>query len=165
MNLEIKLIGEIAELQPVLNVLANGNTKTVAPAGAKNPTPKAAPVADADEEEEKPAKAAAPAPKAAPKPAAKAPAPKAAPKPKAEEADEAVDFDDMDEEAQLAEIVKVATRFTKKGKTNDIKKLLTLFDAPKASSLDAAVYSDFFGLLTRYADGEDVDALVDEFSV
>lgn len=170
MNIEIKLVGELNELQPVLNVLTGAGTKAAAAPARTAPAAankvKAETAEDAGEEEtEKPVKAAGPAKKAAPAPAAKqaaGPAKKAA---KPAPAEEEVDFSEMEEEDQLAEIVKVATRFTKKGKTADIKQLLNLFDAQKATSLDPATYGEFYGLLTRYADGEAVEDLVAEYEI
>ena len=167
MNIEIKLIGEIADakMQNVLNVLANGQaTAKEAPAEEKaKPAAKVAskPVAKEEAAEEvneapKPAPKATPAPKAA---AAPKPAPKA--KPVAEEED----FNELDEDAQLEAIKKEVTKHTKKGKTSDIKQLLGLFDVGRASDLDPATYGEFFDLVKRYSAGETAEDIVESFAV
>lgn len=166
MNIELKLVGDLNELAPVLNILTGQTVNTVAKGPAKTAAQKPAAAVEvaAEDEDEKPApKAAAKAP--APKPgAAKAPAAKA-PAKKPAAAEEAVAFDDMEEEDQLAELVRFATSFTKKGRTAEIKQLVSLFDAPKASSLDPAVYGEFYGLLERLKDGETAEDIVDSYAV
>lgn len=73
--------------------------------------------------------------------------------------DEAPDFADMDEDAQLEEIKAYVTRNTKKGKSADVKALLAFMDAGRASELAPDQYVDFYDLIVRYTAGEAVDVL------
>lgn len=135
-----------------------------APAAAEKPADTATPTSGETTPEPKAAapKAAAPAPAAkaaAPAPAAKAAAPKAvAAKPTPAAAPKAVDvaFEDLDGEAQLESLKAYVTKFTKKGKSADIKALLAPYGAGKVSELEADSYVDFNAVLDRYAGGESV---------
>lgn len=159
MKIEVNVNVELG--QATINALAlvlGGTPAAAAPAVKKETKPAVAAKATAedttDSEATKPAAAPSPAPKAA------APAPKAAaPKP-AEE-----DFDAMDEDAQLEAIKKQVTKHTKKGFSKDIKQLLNIFDADRATNLDTAVYRQFFDLINRYGAGESIDAIVEEYAV
>jgi pyruvate/2-oxoglutarate dehydrogenase complex dihydrolipoamide acyltransferase (E2) component len=166
MNVELKLQGELndATMIAVLGVLTGDN----APVAKKA----AAPAAQA-EKAEPAAKAAAPAAKAA-TPAKAAPAAKAekATPAKAAKPAQLSDEDKIaemvalgDAEEQLAYIQTDVTKLTKKGKTADVKKLLAIYDSPKVSELDPAVYEDFYGLLLRFAGGESADEIVESFEV
>jgi len=172
MNVEIKLVGELkdATMQTVLNVLADHTgcaPKAAAPKAVAKV--KAETAEDSEETETSPKASAAPAPKsgAAKGPAPKGPAPKAAPKgpaPKAAPAEE-IDFDGMEEEDQLAEIVRLSTTFTKKGRSADIRTLVGIFDANRASELDPAVYGEYYSLLNRMKAGESAEDLAAENAV
>lgn len=83
-----------------------------------------------------------------PKPQAAAPAAK----PKAEKAS----FEDLDDETKLAEIQALVTKATKKGKSADVKFLLSNFEATRASNLAPEQYDDFYGVMQRYHAGEAV---------
>jgi hypothetical protein len=78
--------------------------------------------------------------------------------PKKEEA--AADFDSLDDDAKLEAIKTEVTKHTKKGKSADIKALLTGFDAGRASELDAERYGDFYAAIQRYGKGETVEAIL-----
>lgn len=110
--------------------------------GATTPAPKAAaPKAD-------------PAPAAAPKPAAAKPAPKAAaPKPAAPAA---VEFADLDDAGKLEALKAHVTKHTKKGKSKDIRLLLTPYEVERAGDLKPEDYDGFNEVLQRYTDGESV---------
>lgn len=119
------------------------------------PTPKVEPKAEALKDET-----------AAPKPEA----PKAEPeKPTrtrrtkeqiaAEEAQTANGWDDMDDDAKLEAIKAEVTKHTKKGKSADIKFLLSNFDAGRASELAPEDYDAFFDAITRYGKGESVEKI------
>lgn len=92
--------------------------------------------------------------KAAPveKPAKEVKAPKA-------EKQKADDFDDLDDDAKLEAIKTEVTKHTKKGKSADIKALLSHFDAARASELAAESYNDFYQAIKRYGAGESVAAI------
>ena len=122
---------------------------------ANTPTPKVEPKAEAPKEET-----------AAPKPEA----PKAEPeKPTrtrrtkeqiaAEEAQTANGWDEMDDDAKLEAIKAEVTKHTKKGKSADIKFLLSNFDAGRASELAPEDYDAFFDAITRYGKGESVEKI------
>lgn len=88
------------------------------------------------------------------KPAApKAEAPKAPVKPKK---DEPVPFEEMDDEAKLDTIKAEVTKHTKKGKSADIKFILSNFEAGRASELDPDNYAAFYNAIVRYGKGEDL---------
>lgn len=74
------------------------------------------------------------------------------------------EFEDLDADEQLEAIQKVVVRHTKKGKTADIRQLLGLFDVRKASELDEESYSQFYDLINRYAGGEEVEDIIEEFA-
>lgn len=113
--------------------------------------------AAAKAEDEAPAKAPA---KEAVKEAEAAPARRrrAAAKEEAPAADD-VAFEDLSTDDQLADLQKRITKHTKKGKTADIKELLSVFDAGRASELDAKDYVEFSDALARYDAGETVDEI------
>lgn len=116
----------------------------------------AAPAPDFNTAKEKviPAKAAVEEPKEEKKPAApKAEAPKAPAKPKK---DEPTPFEEMDDEAKLDTIKAEVTKHTKKGKSADIKFILSNFEAGRASELDPDNYAAFYNAIVRYGKGEDL---------
>lgn len=77
----------------------------------------------------------------------------------AEEAQTANGWDDMDDDAKLEAIKAEVTKHTKKGKSADIKFLLSNFDAGRASELAPEDYDAFFDAITRYGKGESVETL------
>lgn len=79
---------------------------------------------------------------------------------KAEPKQDAPAFEDLDEDAQLEAIKAEVTKHTKKGKSADIKALLSGFDAGRASELDPATYGDFMDAVKRYGAGESVDDII-----
>lgn len=79
-----------------------------------------------------------------------------APKAKAPKKDEPTPFEELDDEAKLAEIQTQITKGTKKGKSADIKFLLQNFEANRASNLAVEQYDDFYNALMRYYGGEAV---------
>ena len=113
------------------------------------PTPKVEPKAEAPKEET-----------AAPKPEApKADVSKTEPEKRtrrtkeqiaAEEAQTANGWDEMDDDAKLEAIKAEVTKHTKKGRSADIKFLLSNFDAGRASELAPEDYDAFFDAITRY---------------
>lgn len=140
-----------------LKATAKAAAPKSAPAAAEKPADTATPTSGETTPEPKAAapKAAAPAPAkaaaaAAPKAVAAKPTPAAAPK--------AVDvaFEDLDGGAQLEALKAYVTKFTKKGKSADIKALLAPYGAGKVSELEADSYVDFNAVLDRYAAGESV---------
>lgn len=110
--------------------------------------------------EEAPAKEAKAPAKEAVKEAEAAPARRrrAAAKEEAPAADD-VAFEDLSTDDQLADLQKRITKHTKKGKTADIKELLSVFDAGRASELGAKDYVEFSDALARYDAGETVDEI------
>lgn len=131
------------------------------------PAPKAATAADTAAAAATPSSGTTtPAPKAAaPKPAAKAaaPAPKAAtpaPKPAAAPAD--VAFEDLDDAAKLEALKAAVTKHTKKGKSKDIKLLLSPYAVERVSDLQAEDFDGFYDVITRYTDGETVGDIFPE---
>lgn len=82
-------------------------------------------------------------------------APKAPAKPAAE------DFDALDDDAKLEAIKTEVTKHTKKGKSADIKALLTHFDAGRASELAVEQYGEFYQAIKRYGAGETVEAITE----
>ncbi len=79
--------------------------------------------------------------------------------PKADAKPKAADFDDLDDDAKLEAIKTEVTKHTKKGKSADIKALLTHFDAGRASELAPEQYGDFYNAILRYGKGESVAAI------
>ena len=77
----------------------------------------------------------------------------------AEEAQTANGRGDMDDDAKLEAIKAEVTKHTKKGKSADIKFLLSNFDAGRASELAPEDYDAFFDAITRYGKGESVETL------
>lgn len=77
----------------------------------------------------------------------------------AEEAKTANGWDEMDDDAKLEAIKAEVTKHTKKGKSADIKFLLSNFDAGRASELTPEDYDAFFDAITRYGKGENVEAI------
>lgn len=77
-------------------------------------------------------------------------------------ADEALTVDgwgDMDDGAKLEAIKTEVTKHTKKGKSADIKFLLSQFDAGRASELSPEDYDAFFDAIIRYGKGESVEKI------
>jgi len=103
----------------------------------------------------KPVKTEAPAKTEVPAPVAKTEAPAKVETPKAEKAN----FADLDDDAKLEAIKTEVIKHTKKGKSADIKALLTHFDAGRASELAPEVYGDFYNAIQRYGKGETVEAI------
>lgn len=77
----------------------------------------------------------------------------------ADEAQTANGWDDMDDDAKLEAIKTEVTKHTKKGKSADIKFLLSNFDAGRASELAPEDYDAFFDAITRYGKGESVETI------
>lgn len=77
----------------------------------------------------------------------------------AEEEKTANGFADMDDDAKLEAIKTEVTKHTKKGKSADIKFLLSNFDAGRASELAPEDYDAFFDAITRYGKGESVEKI------
>lgn len=77
----------------------------------------------------------------------------------AEEAQTANGWDDMDDDAKLEAIKAEVTKHTKKGKSADIKFLLSNFDAGRASELAPEDYDAFYDAITRYGKGESVEKI------
>lgn len=77
----------------------------------------------------------------------------------AEEAQTANGWDEMDDDAKLEAIKAEVTKHTKKGKSADIKFLLSNFDAGRASELAPEDYDAFFDAITRYGKGESVETI------
>lgn len=125
------------------------------PKAAAPAKPAAARPAPTKVEDEEAVQDETPAPKPAPKAAAPAPKPAAA-KPAAPA------FEELDEEAQLEEIKVQVTKHTKKGKSADIKTLLSGFGANRASELATSDYQGFYDAVARYSAGEDVNEIVND---
>jgi hypothetical protein len=77
----------------------------------------------------------------------------------AEEAQTANGWNEMDDDAKLDAIRSEVTKYTKKGKSADIKFLLSNFDANRASELAPEDYDAFFDAITRYGKGESVESI------
>lgn len=77
----------------------------------------------------------------------------------AEEAQTANGWDKMDDDAKLEAIKAEVTKHTKKGKSADIKFLLSNFDAGRASELAPEDYDAFFDAITRYGKGESAETI------
>lgn len=69
-------------------------------------------------------------------------------------------FEDLEDDAKLEAIKTEVTKHTKKGKSADIKALLSSFDAGRASELAPEQFNDFHQAITRYGAGESVDAII-----
>jgi type IV secretory pathway VirB10-like protein len=103
-------------------------------------------------------------PKPQPEPAKEEPAPKAEMRRTrrtkeqiaAEEAEASNGWDDMDDDAKLEAIKVEVTKHTKKGKSADIKFMLSNFDAGRASELNPEDYEAFYNAITRYGKGESI---------
>lgn len=79
------------------------------------------------------------------------------------EAPKEVPFVDRSEADQLKEIMRVVTLVSKKkGGGDDVREMLSVFDAGKSSELDPADYVEFFAGLERYRAGESVDEIYPE---
>ena len=88
------------------------------------------------------------------------PAAKTRTRSKARDEDEAPKFEDMSEDEQLNEIkAKVTLTTKKKGGADDVRELLGVFDAGRASELDPKDYVEFYDVLNRYRAGESVDEI------
>jgi hypothetical protein len=68
-------------------------------------------------------------------------------------------FEDLDEAEQLEAIKAEVTKHTKRGKSGDIKALLTYFDAGRVSELPTEQYPAFMDALGRYGKGESIDTI------
>lgn len=77
----------------------------------------------------------------------------------AEEARTANGWAEMDDDAKLEAIKSEVTKHTKKGKSADIKFLLSNFDAGRASELAPEDYDAFFDAITRYGKGERIETI------
>lgn len=76
-----------------------------------------------------------------------------------DEARTANGWDEMDDDARLEAIKTEVTKHTKKGKSADIKFLLSKFDAGRASELAPEDYDAFFDAIARYGKGESVEKI------
>lgn len=116
---------------------------SVAPAAPSIPTPPAAPKA--------------PAAPAAPK------APAATKEPKAPKAP-AVAFETLDEEGKREAVKKLTTKWSKKGKTTDIKALFAAYGAANVESVDASYLDHFnWAISTFDSNGQDMAAVLSTF--
>ncbi len=77
----------------------------------------------------------------------------------AEEPEKANGWDEMDDDAKLEAIKTEITKHTKKGKSADIRFLLSNFDAGRASELNPEDYNAFFDAITRYGNGESIEKI------
>lgn len=77
----------------------------------------------------------------------------------AEEAQTANGWDEMDDDAKLEAIKAEVTKHTKKGKSADIKFLLSNFDAGRASELAPEDYDAFYDAIGRYGKGESLEKI------
>ena len=77
----------------------------------------------------------------------------------ADEAQTANGWNEMDDDAKLEAIKTEVTKHTKKGRSADIKFLLSNFDAGRASELTPEDYDAFFDAITRYGKGESVETI------
>lgn len=68
-------------------------------------------------------------------------------------------FADLDGDAKLEKIKSTVTKYTKVGKSADIKFMLAQFEAGRASELAVADYDAFFAALQRYGAGEKPDEI------
>lgn len=139
-------VNVIVELGPQTLALLTGGM-TTAPASKQSVVAAAQPKADAPETTKA---------ETAPK---KTETPKAAAKPKKEDP---APFEDLDDETKLSEIQAQVTKGTKKGKSADIKFLLSNFDAKRASELSPDQYDAFYDAITRYHKGEEVTDIFPE---
>lgn len=64
-------------------------------------------------------------------------------------------WDGIDDEAKLEAIKSEVTKHVKKGKSSDIKALLSIFDADRVSELNPMDYDAFFDTIIRYGEDED----------
>lgn len=159
--MEVKLNVTIELGEKTLGLISALSGASAPATKAEPKTAKLAPVKDEQEAEAPKEEKAAPAPKAPAASTGKAtPAPKAAttakpaaPAPKAK----ADDFGDLDAEGQLEAIKAQVTKHTKKGKSADIKALLSNFGVAKASELEEGDYADFHAAISRYTAGETVE--------
>lgn len=115
---------------------------TMKGAAVPQQTESAAPTAEKDKSEKAPRGGGAGSSKAAPKEEPKAPA-----------------FADLSEEEQIEAIKAEVTRHTKRGKSADIKALLTFVGVARVSELQGDDITAFMALVQRYGAGETVDAL------
>lgn len=132
-----------------LTAILTGNAAAAAKTPAKAKTQDAAEMAVVKEAEE------VKAPKAkADKPVGTKPGPKG------KNAMAAEAFAGLDAEDQLEAIKTEVTKHSKKGKTADIKEMLSHFGAARASELDPANYADMYTAIIAYGGGSSVaDAL------
>lgn len=86
---------------------------------------------------------------------------KAAPKEEApvKEEPKAPAFADLTDEEKIEQIKAEVTKHTKRGKSSDIKALLTFVGAGRVSELQGDDIDTFMALVQRYGKGETVDAL------
>lgn len=68
-------------------------------------------------------------------------------------------FEKLDGDAKLEKIKSTVTKYTKEGKSADIKFMLAQFEAGRASELAIADYDAFFAALERYGAGESLDEI------
>lgn len=106
------------------------------------------------------APAAPSAPKAPTAPAAPKATPKTPPAPKAP----AVPFESLDEEGKREAIKKVTTKWSKKGKTSDIKSLFAAYGATNVETVDASYLDHFnWAINTFDTNGQDMAAVLGTF--
>lgn len=133
------------ELGPNTFALISGiMQRTVVPQETKT---EAAPTAQADKTEKAPAKGGG-----AGKPPKEEPI-------KEEHVKEVRTFADLTEEEQIEAIKAEVTKHTKRGKSGDIKALLTFVGAERVSNLKGYDIENFMALVQRYGKGEDIDIL------
>lgn len=125
---------------------------TVAPSAPSIPAAPAAPSIPA-------------APKAPSAPAApKAPAPAKEPKAPKVAAAPAVPFESLDEEGKREAIKKLTTKWSKKGKTTDVKALFAAYGATNVETVDASYLDHFNWAITTFdTNGQDMAAVLGTF--
>jgi hypothetical protein len=80
----------------------------------------------------------------------------------AEEAQTANGWDEMDDDAKLEAIKTEMAKHVKKGKSADIRLLLSEFDASRTSEFAPEDYDAFFDAITRYGKGESAKEIIRE---
>lgn len=105
------------------------------------------------------------APKAPSAPAApKAPAPAKEPKAPKVAAAPAVPFESLDEEGKREAVKKLTTKWSKKGKTSDVKSLFAAYAATNVETVDASYLDHFNWAMTTFdTNGQDMAAVLGTF--
>lgn len=89
----------------------------------------------------------------------KAPAVSAGPAAKAKPAAKVTKFEDLDEDAQLEELKTRVVNFSKKGKTPDMKAILSNFGAARVSEVQPEDFVAMADALEKYKNGYTIDEL------